>query len=193
VARRFGIEELSPVVSELTRDDLQRELAASPVEGALGAFEKQRVGYGIGGAATGALLGTLIFPGIGTAIGAFVGVFAGLLKGIDSLKQDCFDKIDATLSATEAHSLEQLRGKRPDFARVIALSVEEALGEALQRLEDAISRLMAVEKRTIERERSTLAQLDDARSSLEEHDNQLAKLIEAAMKRLGCDGLTVPS
>jgi hypothetical protein len=193
VARRFGIEELSPVVSELTRDDLQRELAASPVEGALGAFEKQRVGYGIGGAATGALLGTLIFPGIGTAIGAFVGVFAGFLKGIDSLKQDCFDKIDATLSATEAHSLEQLRGKRPDFARVIALSVEEALGEALQRLEDAISRLMAVEKRTIERERSTLAQLDDARSSLEEHDNQLAKLIEAAMKRLGCDGLTVPS
>ena len=75
-----------------------------PFEGALDAFEKQRVGYGLGGAAAGAVLGTLIAPGIGTAVGAVLGVLAGLLKGTDSLKQECSTTIDACLNDTESHA-----------------------------------------------------------------------------------------
>ena len=185
VARRLGVEELAPVISEVTREDLQREMAGSPAASALDAFEKERVGYGLGGAATGALLGTLIFPGIGTAIGAFVGVFAGFFKSIDSLKQDCLTRIQSMLAEAEQHAVTQLRGKRADLARVIGLSVEEALREAFERQGDAIGRLMSLERRAIEREKATLAALDEARNTLLEHEKRLAQLIDRALERLG--------
>jgi hypothetical protein len=184
VARRFGAEQLSPVASELTREDLERGMFAGPVSGAMDTFEKGRVGIGLGGVAAGALIGTLIFPGIGTAIGAFVGVFAGFLKGTDSLKQDCLAKIEASLGDIEAHAVAQLQAKRPDLGRVLRVSVDESLREALDLLDKAISRLLEVEKRAIEGERAKLEELRAARAALDEHDAKLAKLVGSAMTRL---------
>jgi hypothetical protein len=181
LVRRLGAEALAPVASELTREDLERELlAAQPFEGAMAAFEKQRVGYGLGGVAAGAALGTLIAPGIGTAVGAILGVFAGLLKGTDSLKQECIAKIDGCLNETESHASAQLQGKRSDLSRVIRVALDEALEEALGRLSDAITRLMAVERRAIDRERAKLADIGDARHALETCDERLAQLVETA-------------
>jgi hypothetical protein len=181
LVRRLGAEALAPVASELTREDLERELlAAQPFVGAKEAFEKQRVGYGLGGVAAGAALGTLIAPGIGTAVGAMLGVFAGLLKGTDSLKQECNAKIDACLNESESHARAQLQGKRSDLSRVIRVALGEALEEALGRLSDAIARLMEVERRAIERERAKLADLGEARQVLEACESRLARLVETA-------------
>jgi hypothetical protein len=58
LVRRLGAETLMTVASDVTREDLDLG-TSSPVQGALDAFEKQRVGLGLGGAAAGAALGTL--------------------------------------------------------------------------------------------------------------------------------------
>jgi hypothetical protein len=181
--RRLGAEALAPVASELTREDLERELlAVQPVQGAMDAFEKQRVGYGLGGVAAGAVLGTLIAPGIGTAVGAVLGVLAGLLKGTESLKLECIAKIDSHLSDTEGHAHAQLQGKRPDLARIIRLVLDEALEDALGRLNDAITRLMTIELRAIETERAKLERLTATRHTLEECDRRLIGLVEMASR-----------
>ncbi len=181
LVRRLGAEALAPVASELTREDLERELlAAQPIEGALDAFEKQRVGFGLKGVAAGAVLGTLIAPGIGTAVGAVLGVFAGLLKGTDSLKQECFARIEACLNETESHARAQLQGKRADVSRVIRVALDEALQEELGRLEGAITRLMSVERRAIDREREKLGSLTTTLRALETCDERLARVVERA-------------
>jgi hypothetical protein len=179
--RRLEAEALAPVASELTREDLEQELlAAQPFDGAKEAFEKQRVGYGLGGVAAGAALGTLIAPGIGTAVGAILGVFAGLLKGTDSLKQECVTKIDACLNESESHARAQLQSKRSDLSRVIRVALGEALEDALERLSDAIARLRDVERRAMDRERTKLAEIGEARRALEACDERLARLVDRA-------------
>jgi hypothetical protein len=181
LVRRLGAEALAPVASELTREDLERELlAAQPFQGAMDAFEKQRVGYGLGGVAAGAVLGTLIAPGIGTAVGAVLGVFAGLLKGTDSLKQECIARVGACLNDAESHARAQLQGKRTDLSRIIRLVLDEALEEALGRLNDAITRLMTIERRAIDRERAKLGDLTAARQGLEECHTRLTRVVESA-------------
>ncbi len=180
LVRRLGEEALAPVASELTREDLERELlAGQPFDGAKAAFEKQRVGYGLGGVAAGAALGTLIAPGIGTAVGAVLGVLAGLLKGTDSLKQECLAKIDTCLNEAESHARAQLQGKRGDLSRVIRVALDEAVEESLRQLDDAIRRLMTVERKAIERERTKLAKLSDARRAHEACDERLARIMES--------------
>ena len=183
LVRRLGEEALAPVASELTREDLERELlSGQPFDGAKAAFEKQRVGYGLGGVAAGAALGTLIAPGIGTAVGAVLGVLAGLLKGTDSLKQECLAKIDACLREAESHARTQLQGKRGDLSRVIRVALDEAVEESLRQLDDAIRRLMTVERKAIERERTKLANLSDARRAHEACDERLARIVERARR-----------
>jgi hypothetical protein len=179
--RRLGAEGLAPVASELTREDLERELlTAQPFDGAREAFEKQRVGFGLRGAAAGAALGTLIAPGIGTAVGAVLGVFAGLLKGTDSLKQECIAKIDASLDETERHARAQLQGKRGDLSRIIRVALGEALEEAFVRLSDAIARLMAVERKALDRERARLSELTEGRDALDACEERLARIVARA-------------
>jgi hypothetical protein len=177
LVRRLGAEALAPVVSELTSEDLERELlSVQPFDGAMDAFEKQRVGYGLGGVAAGAALGTLIAPGIGTAVGAVLGVFAGFLKGTDSLKQECTAKIDACLNDTETHATAQLKAKKGDLSRVIRLTLDEALEAAFVRLDDAISRLRAVEQKAMDAQRSKLEELGGTRRALDAYEARLAKI-----------------
>jgi hypothetical protein len=179
LVRRLGAEALAPVASELTGDDLGPELlSVKPFAGAVDAFEKGRVGYGLGGVAAGAVLGSLILPGIGTAVGAFLGVFAGFLKGTEALKQECTARIDACLNDSVRNALAQLQGKRADLSRVIRVSLDEALDEALRKLGDAITRLMATERKAIDAERAKLDRLTSLRSALEESDRSLSRACE---------------
>jgi hypothetical protein len=180
LVRRLGTEAFEPVASELTREDLERELLAQPLEGAMNAFEKQRVGYGLGGVTAGALVGTLIAPGIGTALGAVVGVLAGLLKGTDSLKQECQSNINACLDGVTDYARAQLQERRPDFSRVIRVTLEERLEEALGRLGGAIARLMVVERQSIDAERSKLERLAALRRDLEASEGRLEALLNQA-------------
>jgi hypothetical protein len=151
-------------------------LGRAPLASTLEKFETRRVGLGLGGVAAGAVLGTLIVPGVGTAIGAFVGVFAGFLKGLDSLKQECVARLDACLDEAEKSVADQVAGRQASFADALRASLDEALDQALARLESSIARLMALERRTIDAERKRRASLAALRASLEEHAARFAAL-----------------
>jgi hypothetical protein len=177
-AHRMRAESLAPVTSDLTGEDLERLLAFEPIRTALDSFEGARVRYGLAGVATGAAIGTLVLPGIGTAAGAFVGVFAGFFKGTGSLKSECLSKIDRNIDEAKSRVLAVLDGHRPDLARILHVSLDDALGEALARFDRSIAHLLDVEKSAIARESTKLEALVEAMGKLQEHDAKLAKRLE---------------
>jgi hypothetical protein len=143
-------------------------LGRAPLQSTLDRFEKDRVGLGLGGAAAGAAVGTIIVPGIGTAIGAFLGVFAGFLKGVDSLKKECAARLDACLDDVERSVSAQIAGREASLAEALRASLDEAFDKALERLEESIERLMALERRVLESERRKLEELAGMRRILED-------------------------
>ena len=151
-------------------------LGRAPLESALDRFERGRVGIGLGGAAAGAAVGTLIVPGIGTAIGAFLGVFAGFLKGLDSLKKECATRLDECLDDVERSVAAQIVGRASSFAEALRASLDEAFDRAIERLEESITRLMALERRVLDAERKRRDDLSRLRELLEEHAGRFARL-----------------
>jgi hypothetical protein len=174
--RTTGGEGAAPVITDVAVEELG-ELRAPPLAGAMDRFENTRVSIGIGGAAAGAVIGTLIIPGIGTAIGAFVGVLAGFLKTTESLKNDCIGKLAACLSDAETQVGAQLEARRPNLASAIQSSLEEGIDASVQRFQHALDRMLEVEKRTLNKERSKRDKLALVRNALDEHDARIAELV----------------
>jgi hypothetical protein len=168
-------DSAAPVVSEVTAEALPA-LDTAPLTGAMSAFESQRVGLGLGGAAAGAVLGTLIAPVIGTAIGAFLGVFAGFLKGVDSLKQDCVEKLEACLDDGEKQLRAQIDARQPSFAGALKGSLEDALEAAMGRFERSIGHLMELERKTLDAQRGKLTRLAELRTALDAHEARISEL-----------------
>ncbi len=185
LARR-GIEAsvFAPVASSVTRDDFDELRALRPIVGPLETFERQRVVYGLGGTVAGAIVGTLAFPIVGTAIGAFVGVFAGFLKGTGSLKRDCIARLDAVLEATEKQVSGSLDGRKGDLARAIRASIDDALDQALEQLDQPIARLIAIERKAIESERTKRRELAELVLALKEAEVRLKELVALAQTRV---------
>ncbi|HEY8088071.1 MAG TPA: hypothetical protein VIF09_09500, partial [Polyangiaceae bacterium] len=148
-------------------------LGRAPLESTLDRFERGRVGIGLGGAAAGAAVGTLIVPGIGTAIGAFLGVLAGFLKGLDSLKKECTARLDGCLDDVERSVSAQIVGRAASFAEALRSSLDEAFDRAIERLEESITRLMALERRVLDAEHKRRDDLSRLRELLEEHASRL--------------------
>ena len=101
------------------REDLERELlAGQPFDGAKAAFEKQRVGYGLGGVAAGS---RSRHPHRARhRHGRRRRVLAPSLRPVEGepirLKQGCLAKIDACLNEAESHARAQLQGKRASLS-----------------------------------------------------------------------------
>jgi hypothetical protein len=143
-------------------------LGRGPLQSTLDRFEKERFDLGLGGAAAGAAVGTLIVPGLGTAIGAVIGVFAGFLKGVDSLKKECAARLDACLDDVERSVSAQIAGREASLAEALRASLDEAFDRALERLEESLQRLMALERRVLDMERRKLEELGALRRMLED-------------------------
>jgi hypothetical protein len=124
-------------------------------------------------------VGTLIVPGLGTAIGAFVGVFAGLLKGLDSLKQECVARLDTCLDDVQRSVAAQIAGRQASYAEDLRASLDDALDVALERLNESIARVMALESRVLETERKKREDLARLRSTLEENVMRIAAPVSA--------------
>jgi hypothetical protein len=164
----------APVISEVAGDALPA-LDTGTLTGAMTAFEHERVGIGLGGAAAGAVLGTLIAPGVGTAIGAFVGVFAGFLKGIDSLKADCIAKLGACLDDGHKQLSQQVAERQPGFAAALRGSLEDGLDISLSRFERSITRLVDTERATLHSEGEKIARLAELNAALDAHEAAMAQ------------------
>ncbi len=176
VVRRHSMAaaESLPVVSDVIEEGISVKCA--PLAGARETFERDRVGYGLGGAAAGAFIGTLIAPVIGTAIGAFVGVFAGFLKGLESLKYECLAKIETSVDAVAAELERTLEEHRPRFESALRSFLEDALDGAMRRFERSITRLVELERSLIASEREKMERLAEARALLAAHETALAEL-----------------
>jgi hypothetical protein len=176
VVRRHSMAaaESLPVVSDVIEEGIS--VRSAPLAGARETFERERVGYGLGGAAAGAFIGTLIAPVIGTAIGAFVGVFAGFLKGLESLKYECLAKIETSVDAVAAELDRTLEEHRPRFESALRSFLEDALDGAMRRFERSIARLVELERNLIESEREKMERLAEARALLAAHETALAEL-----------------
>jgi len=184
--KRMRAESLAPVASDVTGEDLAAPIATLvPISGAREAFRRQRVLIGFAGALACAGAATFIRPGLGTAIGALVGLFTAFLKPSSSLRKACLEQAEAYAGAASRRVCTTLREKRPALALGIRASLDEALADTLERLNESITRLMRIERDAIATERSMLSNLSSARGTLEQHDMYLRNglaTIESVMK-----------
>jgi hypothetical protein len=177
--KRMRAESLAPVASEVTGEDLAEGVQALvPIVGARESHFKMRVRITLGGVALGAAAGSVVHLGVGTAVGVAVGAVSLFISPTASLRRDCLARANAYVDTVASRVEDVLRAKRDDIARGIRAALDEALGEALRRINDAITRLMTVEKNAIESERATLAKLASTRGTLEEHDARLRVALE---------------
>ncbi len=189
VQKRVRAESLAPVASEVTGEDLAVAVPASaPLAGARETFQRTRLRISTACAlALGAVSGVsgyfvshhaLVRAGLAAVLGLILGSFAGRFKKIDSLRTDCLARATGYVDAIDEKVATLLRTKRGAIAEGIRAALDDALGETLERLNDAITRLMTIEKNAIEAERSALANLDATRGTLAEHDSRLASALK---------------
>lgn len=188
VQKRVRAESLAPVASEVTGEDLGFAVTPiAPLAGTSEAFERTRLrislgaasGAAIAGATTGMLVGGVTRGVAGAVIGILVGAFAGRLKSPDTLRTDCLGRVASWVDDVDRKTAALLRAKRDDIESGIRTALDEALGETLERLNDAITRLLTIERNAIEGERATLANLDATRGTLDEHDARLKAALDA--------------
>ncbi len=169
--KRMRAESLAPVASDVTGEDLAAPIATLvPIRGAREAFRRQRIVIGLAGALACAGAGTFVRPGLGTAVGAGVGLFSAFFKPSSSLRSACLEQIEAYVAGASSKTCAALRDKRPALAVGIGASLDEALKDTLERLNDSITRLMRIERDAIAQERSMLANLSTTRGTLEQHE-----------------------
>jgi hypothetical protein len=112
-------------------------------------------------------------------IGAALGLLGFVASPTRVLRRDALSCARGYVAELGRKSEANLRSKREDVALGLRASLDEALGEALRRINDAITRLMTVEKNAIEAERARLANLAKTRGTLEDHDARLRAGLEA--------------
>ena len=188
-SKKVRAESLAPVASEITGEDLAAEIAPHvPIPTALATFKKQRariaiagaVSLGAAGTGAGMLAGGAIPAAIGGGVGLVLGVASSLLKPTASLRAECLASIQRYAAEVTRASCGLVDQKRGDVEQGIRGALDSAVAETLERLNDAITRLMTVERNAIEAERSALARLASTDATLEEHDKRLAARLEEA-------------
>ena len=157
-------------------EDVAPSVPGAPLAATHDAFERKRVGIGIGGAAAGAALGTLIFPGIGTAVGAMVGVLAGFVEGTGALKRRAIEHVRTHGAAIEKEILVRLDGAAANMARDLALSLGDVLEGAIARREGALAAVFEDSDRAIEEAQGKLEELARVRGMLVTHEQRFVSL-----------------
>ena len=176
--KRMRAESLAPVASDVTGEDLAEGIATLvPIPYARRDFQRRRMRMTTGAVAFGAALGAgaavAVHHWFVVGIGAALGVLAFFASPTRVLRRDALSCARAYIAELARKSEANLRAKRADVATGLRASLDEALDEALRRINDAITRLMTVEKNAIEAERATLANLAKTRGTLEDHDARL--------------------
>ncbi len=181
--KRMRAESLAPVASEITGEDLAEGIAKLvPIPDARRDFRRRRAQITLGGVVAGAGIGAgaavMIHSWFAAGVGAALGTLAFFASPSSSLRRDAMSRTRAYTIDVARKSEANLRAKRDGVALGLRVSLGDALSEALRRINDAITRLMTVEKNAIEAERATLANLAKTRGTLEDHDARLRAGLE---------------
>lgn len=152
----------------------------APLAATQDAFERKRVGIGLGGAAAGAALGTLVFPGVGTAVGAVVGVLAGFVEGTGALKRQAIENARAHATKVENELAGRLDEAAPSVARDLAASIDATVESVLARGGGTTPRLFEETDRALAREREKLEELGRVRALLGAQEERFTAIAERA-------------
>lgn len=104
------------------------------------------------------------------------------MKGIDSLKKDCVQKLEGVLDDAEKEIRAQIETRTKTYSEAIRASLEDAFDSAMQRFEQSIARLMALEKKTLDKENAKLQRLKELQTTLASHEARFAELAKLAAK-----------
>lgn len=188
LARSLESDDALVVVSIATdlaeAPDVAPSVRGEPLRTTHEAFERKRLGIGLGGAAAGAAVGTLLFPGVGTAVGAMVGVLAGFVEGTGSLKRQALEHVRAHANEVEREIAGRLDDAGPGVARELTASIDESLQRVLERREGPTARFFDESDRAIAHEKKKLDDLARVRTALAGQEDRfaaLAKKAEAAL------------
>ncbi len=187
--KKVRAESLAPVASEITGEDLADKIAPrAPIPDALAKFRGQRfrigligaIGLSAAGAGGGMLAGGHMRLAIGAGIGLAIGLATPLFKSVTTLRGDCLASVQHYAADVTRMACELIEGKRADVESGIRTALDSALAETLERLNEAITRLMTIERNAIDAERATLAKLAATHTTLEEHESRLKARIDEA-------------
>jgi hypothetical protein len=153
---------------------------APQLDEAMRAFDRQRWGFGIGGAVAGAGMGTLVLPGIGSLAGALVGGLLTLAKPLGALKQAFGAATDECLTRLERAMAEQVAAAEPMVATAMHAALKKSLEQVLARFAHFIDEPIEEERAAIEGAREKLRELEMIHARLQEHDAHLESLIKSA-------------
>lgn len=157
----------------------------APLAATQDAFERKRVGIGLGGAAAGAAIGTLVFPGVGTAVGAVVGVLAGFVEGTGALKRQAIENVRAHATKVENELAGRLDEAAPSVARDLAASVDATVESVVARGGGTTPQLFEETDRALAREREKLEELGRVRALLGAQEERFTAIAERARVALG--------
>jgi GTP-binding protein EngB required for normal cell division len=163
-------------LAEALRVDL-----APAVDTALRSLKTFQIGLGVGGATAGGIVGTFILPGIGTAAGVAIGALLTFAKTLGSVKRDLVARVDSVLAGPAAALAEKIQASEAVVLAALGERVERSSEQALVRFRRWIAEPLEAERAAIERERASLKDLQDLRERLQQHDQRLAPLMQAAV------------
>ncbi len=192
-SKYFGDSD-SLVLTDFASDDVAA-LGAPPLGAALSRFDRRRISRGVGGAVlgAGAFFGAFVAtgvtlpgpaPGAEIALGAVVGLCAAFTERARVLKESCRRATDEHLTTIEATIARRLEASSQSFASDIRTAIEDTLESALLRRDEAILRLMDLERETLERENAKLKELVELRGILERQEAAFVTLAESAAAAL---------
>jgi hypothetical protein len=145
-------------------------------------FTQARYALGVTGALAGAAGGITLHPWLGPLVGGALGGLTALFHRERALRDDTLRRFQAALDAQRQAYEQDLAALEPEVTVAIRLAVEGSLERAMIRFARWIAEPLEAERQLIESEREKLAELEELRDKLSEHDRELERLLDAARR-----------
>ncbi|HEY3496510.1 MAG TPA: hypothetical protein VGK73_17545, partial [Polyangiaceae bacterium] len=144
-------------------------------------FDKMRWLLGASGGLAGAAGLALLDPWFSLG-GAALGGLLALVKRESRLQKGTHDRFRAALYARQREYAAELAALEPAVAVAIELALERSLERAMIRFARFIEEPLEAEREALEAEHRKLAELEELRGRVSEHDRELERLLEAGRR-----------
>lgn len=152
------------------------------VRSAASRFNNGRWALGACGATAGAASAALVHPWLGPLIGGTLGGLTALLRREGPLRRDALERFRVVLDERNQACAADLMQREAAVAEAIRGALERSLERAMIRFARFIAEPLEAERDALEQERTKLADLEQLRERISEHDRELERLLEAARR-----------
>jgi hypothetical protein len=155
---------------------------SAPIGGAVRSFTRHRVLLAALGSLVAGALGSLFALGPGTLAGVAVGSALSLLVTRAALERRAVEAAHAELALRERALLESVRQRSASVRAGLEQALDHSLGRVIIRFGRFIAEPLEAEQQEIDRQRESLATLEQLRSALGVHDLRLLELTDDALR-----------